>query len=261
MSNIITLTTDWKNSDYYTGVFKAAVLTRTPQAVFVDISHNISSFSIQQAGFILKSSYMNFPADTIHIVGVDSEPGKNENIVVAMYNDQYFICNNNGTLGLVFDEIPQKTVIIETGFAFDGSTFPELTIFADIVNYICKKGDISDLGESVGDIKRIPGFLPQIDINEINGEIIYIDSYYNAISNITKEIFKEYVGTSKFEIYLNSNLNKTDKIYNSYKEVNSGELVCVFNSLNLLEIAIREGKASLLLNLDRRAAIRIKYNL
>jgi S-adenosylmethionine hydrolase len=261
MSNIVTLTTDWNNSDYYVGAFKAAVLLRLPSVVFVDISHAVLLFSRQQAGFIVRNTYKNFPNGTIHVIGVDSEPDRNQDIVIAVYDRQYFICNNNGILGLVFDDLPQSVVSIKTGFAFEGATFPELSVFADIVSYILKNGEIAELGELTDDVKRFPSFLPQISANEINGEVIYIDSYYNAITNISKDFFYENVGTGKFEIYLNSNLSRTSKIYNSYKEVSSGEIVCVFNSLNLLEIAIREGKAGLLLNLDRKSIIRVKFNL
>ena len=261
MAEYITLTTDWHSSDYYIGAIKASILSRIPSVSFVDISHNIESFSFQQAAFVLKNSYENFPNGTIHIIGVDSEPDKKGNIVIAVYKNQFFICNNNGCLGLIFDKKPEQAIIIDTGFAFEGSTFPELSIFTDLACYIIKSGKISELGEVVDDIKRFPEFGAQIEPNTINGEVIYVDSYSNLITNITKQMFEENVSDSKFEILLNSNSLKTDQVHLSYKEVDTGEIVCIFNSINLLEIAIREGKAAQLLNLNRKSQIRIKFNL
>lgn len=261
MANIITLTTDWHNNDYYVGAIKASVLSRTPSSVFVDISHNIDLFSIQQAAFVIKAAYKRFPQGTIHIVGVDSEPVVDGGIVVAEYEGQYFIANNNGILGLVFDKSPERVVVIKIDSEFEGATFPELNIFAEIACYISKKGDILNLGEQVPDVLRFPELLPIIDSDTISGSVIYVDSYFNAITNISRQLFEEYVNNSKFEILFNSNYYKSNKVYNSYKEVKSGDIVCVFNSLDLLEIAIREGKASLLLNLDKKSIIKVKYNL
>jgi S-adenosylmethionine hydrolase len=260
VAGIVTLTTDWHNSDYYIGAVKALILSKVSDVIITDISHNITSFSIQQAAFILKSTYKNFPSGTVHIIGVDSEPKTGGNIVVANYKNQYFICNNNGTLGLVFENKPDLTIVIDIGSDYEGSTFPELTVFSEIASFICLGGNIRELGEIVDDVIRSPELLPQIDNNEITGSVIYIDSFSNVITNISIELFETFVKDRNFEILLNSNYHKTNKIYKSYKEVNRGDIVCLFNSLGLLEIAIREGKASLLLNLDRRSLIRIKYD-
>ena len=39
MTKIVTLTTDWHNSDYYIGAVKASILSSEPDTTFVDISH------------------------------------------------------------------------------------------------------------------------------------------------------------------------------------------------------------------------------
>ncbi|MDD2635250.1 MAG: SAM-dependent chlorinase/fluorinase [Bacteroidales bacterium] len=261
MSTIVTLTTDWGQSDYYIGAVKAAILSKVPNTVFVDISHNIESFSIAQAAFVLKSSYHQFPSGTIHIVGVDSEPDKHGNILVIPYLNQYFILNDNGIAGLLFGNEPTPAIIIKTGFAFEGSSFTELNIFSNIAIIILKNGDIENLGEKSTNYKRFPELLPNLETNTINGEIIYIDSYGNAVSNINKELFDTNIEDTKYEILINSNLYKTKNIYKAYKEVEKGDIVCIFNSLALLEVAIREGSASQLLSLKRKSEIRIKYKL
>ena len=96
MAKIVTLTTDWNNSDYYIGAVKAAIISGCPDAVFVDISHNIEHFNWQQAAFVLGSVVDDFPAGTIHIIGVDSEPEGDMKVIVAKYKKQYFVCTDNG---------------------------------------------------------------------------------------------------------------------------------------------------------------------
>ena len=261
MSTIVTLTTDWGQSDYYIGAVKAAILSKVPDTVFVDISHNIESFSVAQAAFVLKSSYKQFPAGTIHIVGVDSEPDKNGKIIIISHLEQIFILNDNGIAGLLFGNEIKPAIIIETGFAFEGSSFTELSVFSNIAVIILKNGDVEKFGTKSIDYKRYPELLPSLETNIITGEVIYIDSYGNAVTNISKELFERNIGDTKFEIIINSNFYKSKYIYTSYKEVDKGDIVCLFNSLGLLEIAIREGSATQLLSLKRKSEIRIKYQL
>ncbi len=261
MSGIITLTTDWKNNDYYVGCFKAKLISKFPNLSFVDITHNIETYSISQAAFIVKNIYKDFPAGTIHIIAVDSEPDINGKILVIEENEQYFILNDNGSVGLIFDNKPKKIIQIETGFGFEGANFTSYFIFSKIALVILKTKDISQLGEITDDYKTFPSLLPVLGNNIINGVVIYIDSFGNAITNIHKDLFMDKVKDSKFEILLNSNHHKSDSIKNSYKQVSMGDIVCLFNSVGLLEIAIREGNASQLLNLKKEAEIRIKYNL
>ncbi len=261
MSKIITLTTDWKNSDYYIGAIKARIISKFPDTKFVDITHNIDAFAISQAAFIVKSTYKEFPEGSIHIIAVDSEPDKNGKILVIQHQNQYFILNDNGSASLIFNNKPQKVILIETGFGFEGASFPEHSIFSQLALFILKKKDISDLGTLSNGYLKTPQLLPQLESNTINGEIIYIDSFGNAITNIHIDFFKENVAESQFEILLNSNFYKSNKIYNGYKQVEKGEIVCIFNSIGLLEIAIRQGNASQLLSLKRKSEIRVKYNL
>ena len=74
---IITLTTDMGTSGYYAGSVKAAILTRLPAAVIVDITHHIKPFHISSAAFIVRNVYNQFPAGSVHIVSVDSLAGRN----------------------------------------------------------------------------------------------------------------------------------------------------------------------------------------
>jgi len=261
VSGIITLTSDWKNSDYYIGAIKARIMARFPDTKFVDITHNIESYSISQAAFIVKNAYKEFPKGSIHIIAVDSEPDKNGKILVIQDHEQYFILNDNGSASLIFDTEPQKVVLIETGFGFEGASFTEYSIFSQLALFILKEGDISELGNISKEYKKTPELLPQLESDTINGEVIYIDSFGNAITNIHIDFFNENVADSQFEVLLNSNFYKSKKIHNGYKQVDKGEIVCLFNSIGLLEIAIREGNASQLLSLKRESEIRVKYNL
>lgn len=261
MRKLVSIISDWKNSDYYLGSLKAAVISQVSNLEFVDISHSIDAFNHIQAAFILRSVYKKFPDGTIHILAVNTELGKNERFIVAVYHNQYFIANDNGSLGLIFDNKPELAVVPDTGIDFPGSTFPELSIFSNIIPYIVNGGDIKELGDVCDDVNRKSSLLPQIEPGEINANVIYIDSYENAICNFTKEMFAEHIGDKDFEISLENSNTKIRKISPSYKNVETGNILCLFNSLGLLEIAVREGRAASLFNISSRSQIRIRFGV
>ncbi len=259
LGRIVTIISDWHNDDYYTCAVKAEILSRTTGLTFIDITHSVESFNHIQAAFILKSVYKKFPPGTIHLFAVNSVPEAGENYVVAKYHDQYFIATNNGSLGLIFDDKPEEVREINTSASLFSETFPELNIFCKIVCDIHQADNILNIGGKTTDVVRRPSLLPQIDKNEINAKIIYIDSYKNGITNITKDIFEDHINTKKFEISIENSLTKIKRISSNYKSVESGNILCLFNSLQLLEISVREGKAAQLLNLSTRTQIRIKF--
>jgi len=49
------------------------------------------------------------------------------------------------------------------------------------------------------------------------------------------------------------------KVYSSYNDVSVGEIVAIFNSMDLLEIAMNQGKASSLLGLSVDDSVMIEF--
>ena len=73
---LITLTSDMGLKDYYVAAIKGSIYNQLPDVRVVDISHDIPPFDIIHASFVLKNTFKEFPKNTIHIIGVDTE--KNE---------------------------------------------------------------------------------------------------------------------------------------------------------------------------------------
>ena len=93
----------------------------------------------------------------------------------------------------------------------------------------------------------------------ITGAVIYIDSFRNAITNITKDLFDRIGEGRAFEIYPQNNYYKITRLNDFYHETAPGEILAIFNSVGLLEIAINKGNAAELLNLSVNSSIRVKF--
>ncbi len=101
---------------------------------------------------------------------------------------------------------------------------------------------------------------PISEHNAIRGNIIYIDSYKNAIINIRKEEFtKAAAGRTKYVIYLRRAEYNIHEIGYNYDNVPPGEKVAFFNAAGYLEIGINQGKAAELLGLKTNDMVRIEF--
>jgi S-adenosylmethionine hydrolase len=254
---IVTLTTDWKSNDYYVGAIKGKILSQCSQIQVVDISHQVQSFNISQAAFVVRNCFYNFPPGSIHIIGVNTEGGKDTPFLLIEYRKHYFIGADNGVFGLMFNEEPSKIIHLKP--KGDSMSFASFSVFADTACRIASGEKPGSLGKEVREYqKRIP-IRAAIDQSVITGTVIYIDSFRNAITNITRDLFDRVGKDRSFEIYVQSNYYKITRINTCYSETAPGEILALFNSVGLLEIAINKGNAADLLNLSTSSTIRVKF--
>jgi S-adenosylmethionine hydrolase len=106
-------------------------------------------------------------------------------------------------------------------------------------------------------LQRLPFRATSMGDN-IRGSIVFIDSYGNVITNIDRNLFDQIGKGHPFIIELARN-NQIDRISNEYNEVPEGEILALFNASNHLEIAMRNGKVSGMLNLKLNDSITIRF--
>lgn len=256
---VITLTTDWNSQDYFIGAFKGRILKRCHDANFVDITHKVSSFNTSQAAFILRNCYYHFPAGTIHIVFVNAETSEHKPFLLVKANDHYFIGCDNGIFDLVIHDEPDVIIRINTPEKYLMKSYSAFEIFSDTACCILEGKEMLNMGEKVSDYNRKTPLRAVIEEKSIIGSVIYLDSYFNAVTNITKELFERVSQGRKFEIFVQSKHYKITVINDFYRESPVGELLAIFNSVGLLEIAINNGNAARLLNLEINSTVRVEF--
>lgn len=255
---IFTLTTDWRNSDYYVGAVKGKILSNDITSVIVDISHQILPYNVMQAAFVLRNCYKEFPAGTIHLIGVNSVLSPKRNLLIIEKDKQFFLCSDSGFPDLIFPKQDFKVYKLSVD-SKEGNTFASLDVFAKVAGKLAKGKKAEEIAEMTTDYLHQVPIRPTIDNHLINGSVVYIDSFSNAITNISRETFDRVGEGNEFEIYVQSNHYIIDRISDSYLNVTTGDLLALFNSSDLLEIAISNGPAAELLNLSINSTIRIKF--
>ncbi len=124
---------------------------------------------------------------------------------------------------------------------------------------LAKGTPLTELGTPTDSYNKQTPLRPTIEDQTITGSVIHIDSYQNAITNISKELFERIGKGKQFAIYVQSKHYMIDKINGRYNETPSGELMAIFNSVDLLEIAIRNGNAAGLLRLNSSSTVRVEF--
>ena len=254
---IITLTTDFGTTDGKVACIKGCILSMQPDVSIVDISHDIEPYNLTQTGYIVKNAYSHFPKGSIHIISVDSFHHKDRKFLVCKADGHYFIMADNGLLSLIFYDIkPESIHEITLNNRFDDVVnFTSTDIFVPVAVHLYKGGVPEIIGREIKQIKEITYPKPYFNENEkiLIGEVVYIDHFGNAVSNISKEIFEQYFlafkdFNVKFRGFSTKKIVKkyTDIIPDWEKESSfHGKELALFNEDDLLEIAIYKGsKAS-----------------
>lgn len=273
--SIITLTTDYGLKDHFVGALKGKILIEAPEARIVDITHNIDPFNTAEASYIISAAYSSFPKGTVHLIGVDAERNTENDHIAMLWNDQYFICADNGILSMLTQKIlPQQLVAINIHdrLSVDAT---DMDIFKTVACHLAKGGLLNVIGREIKTLKPITDLQPIVSKtgDSINGNIIYIDHFGNVVVNITKKLFLETGKGRPYEIVMKPKPLKT--ILPNYSAIAQsgkfpvkyyeGQNLAIFNESGFLEIAIFRsnpatvGSATSLLGLNYRDTITINF--
>lgn len=256
--SIITLTSDWGLKDPYVAAVKGSILKQMPEATIVDISHGIPPFEIEQAAFVLRNAFPNFPKGSVHILGINTEESEKFGHMVVEFEGQYFIGTDNGIFSLLFERKPEKIVELTINQDSDYFTFSSRDRFVKAAVHLAKGNKIEELGPLSNHLVEKILLKPVVDEQVIKGHVMYIDVYENIITNISEDIFNTVRKGRKFGIQFRS--YEITTISRSYTDVAPGEILALFDSSGYLEIAMNQGNAAGLLGLERKNMIRIEFS-
>lgn len=248
LSNIIALLTDFGLRDPYVALMKAVIYRINPSARVIDLAHELPSFSIDIAAYMLLVSYRYFPRNTIFVVVVDPGVGSSRRAIIVKSRNYIFVGPDNGVLypAIIDDGVVEIINITNEKFFLKpvSNTFHGRDIFAPVAAYISLGVDYRVLGEklSLDEIVeyelKLQSFKPSIC-----GEVIYIDKFGNVVLNISYPDFNLSEHFSYAEIRVN-NKRFNVKVGRSFSDVEEGDLVLYVNSFGLLEIGVNTGNAA-----------------
>jgi S-adenosylmethionine hydrolase len=257
---ILTLTTDWGLRDHYVASFKGELISRCKDIQLIDISHQIEHFDILQASFVIKNCFGKFPKGTLHFIGlagVQSNRNEKRSYLILECKGHFFVGEDNGIFSLILGEERKEL------FSLAVSEHPSLleihNLFLNAIVSFMEGKKMKEIGTPTDQLVQSFHMLPTVDQSSIRGAVIYVDSFENIISNITKDLFEKVGNGRPFTIFFRKSEYDIHTINKNYFDDEAGEIVALFNREGFLKLAINHGKASSLLGMKLMDTIRIEF--
>ena len=258
---IITLTTDFGSSDHYTGVVKGVILGIDPQAIIVDLTHQVARHEISSAAFLLLAAHRYFPSGTIHLVVVDPGVGSQRRLLAARSGGSFYVAPDNGVISYLLD-LGQHWELrwldnLDYRLPRVGDTFHGRDILAPAAAYLSKGLPLEQLGgpAAASDLVRLPPLAPDISGDSIIGRVVYIDHFGNLTTNIP---LADLWSGPFADITIEIGPIKLDGLVRAYAEVEPGAMMAIGGSSGFLEIARNMGRADTITGLSINATVWVK---
>lgn len=244
---IVAFLSDFGTRDHYAGVMKGVVLSTCPDAVLVDLSHDLPAHDIPFAALELAASYKYFPAGTIFVVVVDPGVGSARRGIAAEVGDWKFVAPDNGVLTAVFQEAPPKKVVELTERRYArptvSRTFEGRDRFAPAGAWLAKGIQLSALGRPVSDYIQLPLAQPVFEPGEIRGEVVRIDRFGNVVTNIDRRLCERLAPAGEALAAAIAG-HTVSRFVATYSEMAAGEICALYGSTDHLEFAAHAASAA-----------------
>ncbi|MEM1683659.1 MAG: SAM-dependent chlorinase/fluorinase [Ignisphaera sp.] len=262
---IIAILTDFGLNDPYVAMMKAVALDICPYVKIVDIVHTVNSFDIEGATFVLYITYRYFPRGTVFVAIVDPGVGSSRKAIAIATKNYIFIGPDNGLLvPSARDDGIVSVYLIENDRYFRKPTsksFHGRDIFMPIASHIVCGLPLDNIGRKIE-----PQSLVDLDLdvdyieksgNCVKLKAIYIDKFGNIVLSTSfsklKQLLEVDIGT-KISLITNDRKFVTE-IAEVFSLAPKGSIILYENSFGFAELALNQGSAQNILNINRSETI------
>jgi S-adenosylmethionine hydrolase len=248
-SSLVTLLTDFGQSDVYVGVMKGAIAQINPHIQVIDLTHDIPPQDVAAGRFCLMSAYPYFPQGTVHIAVVDPGVGSRRRAIALQLDRGFLVGPDNGLLsGVSISTVLAAVELTNREYwrtAEPSATFHGRDIFAPVGAHLASGVPIAHLGKTID-----PATLVQLAIapythtpEGVIGCIQYCDRFGNLVTNIPGDL----IPGKNFAVAIDG---FTIPSGDTYSDVSPGSAIALVGSHGWVEIAVNGGNAAAKFNLN-----------
>lgn len=250
---VISLLTDFGTQDYFVAAVKGVILTNSPSASIIDITHEVPAQDIEAGAFTLLTCYRDFPERTIHMAVVDPGVGSTRRPIVVRTGSHYFVGPDNGLFSYVLDHEPSHKIFhVTAGKYFRQSpspTFHGRDVFAPVAAALANGIKPHHFGPRIYDAVRLAPLAPVKDKGgSVKGRIIHIDRFGNCITNLTRADIDD---SQPLKLLVKRRVISSVRQFFAEEHASPDELFAIWGSAGFLELAINGASAATLLRAKR----------
>jgi S-adenosylmethionine hydrolase len=248
----IVFMTDFGTANDAVAICRGVIYGIAPDVRIMDITHQVTPFSIEEASRFLYGVTPYYPAGTVFLVVVDPGVGTSRKaIAVKSKKGQYFILPDNGVITPVVDrdglaearEITNQHWMIEAPLS---STFHGRDIFSPAAAHLAAGWEFNLVGPPVQQLVRLSVKSAAVSDKGIDGDIIGLDDPYGSlITNIPGESLKNlgYSVGDKVLVQINKKMIALPYA-KTFMDVAVGESLLYVDSRGRVGIAVNQGSYS-----------------
>ena len=195
---IVVFMTDFGTANDAVAICKAVIIGIAPDVRIMDITHQVTPFSIEEGARFLAGVTPYYPPGTVFLVVVDPTVGTSRKaVIVKTKKGQYFVLPDNGIVTPVIDRdgLEGAREITNTSWMIGdkiSSTFHGRDIFSPTAAHLAEGEDWTLAGPEVNDLVRLTPRAATIEANGISGTVIGLDDPFGSlITDIEGEDFKK----------------------------------------------------------------------
>jgi S-adenosylmethionine hydrolase len=193
----IVFMTDFGTANDAVAICKAVMISIAPEARIMDITHQVTPFSIEEGARFLAGVSPYYPAGTVFVAVIDPGVGTSRRaVVVKTRKSQYFVLPDNGLVSTVVerDGLESAREISNTSWMIGenvSSTFHGRDIFSPVGAHLAAGWDFTLVGPVVSQLMRLASKVSTTTDKGIDGDLIGLDDPFGSvITDIPADEFK-----------------------------------------------------------------------
>ncbi|MGA8619565.1 MAG: SAM-dependent chlorinase/fluorinase [Candidatus Sulfotelmatobacter sp.] len=246
----IVFMTDFGVVDDSVAICRGVMYSIMPEVRIVDLTHQVTPFSILDGARFLHGATPYYPAGTVFVVVVDPTVGSTRKAIVAKSKrGQYFVLPDNGVITLVEQrdriesvrEITNPDWMIGTKMS---STFHGRDIFSPVGAHVARGDDWTKVGPEmpVASLVRLELQVAHLDDRGVRGEVIATDGPFgNLVTNVDGEDFLKlgYERGQELPVRVGEKEMKI-KFVRTFSDVGLGQPLLYIDSRGRLGLAVNQ---------------------
>jgi S-adenosylmethionine hydrolase len=195
---LIVFMTDFGVLDDAVAICKGVMKTIAPGAEIIDLTHQVTPYSIADGARLLVRTSQYYPAGTVFVTVIDPGVGTSrKSIVLKTRKGQYFVLPDNGLVSLVAerDGVAGIREIRNPSWLLSGSsssTFHGRDVYSPVGAHLARGEAWTAVGPALDSYTRLE--VPQAvsDATGIKGLVVALDGPFgNLVTNIGQQAFQQ----------------------------------------------------------------------
>jgi S-adenosylmethionine hydrolase len=259
----ISFLSDYGTADEFVGVVKSVIRQLAPDALVIDVSHEVPRYDVRAGGLTLARA-AQYLAPGVVLAVVDPGVGTDRRPVAIEVGDgeSVLVGPDNGLLAPAVAMVGGATRAVvltseEHRLQAPGPTFDGRDVFGPAAAHLCNGVPLTDLGPEIDPITLRPGILPlsREEDGGITAEVLWVDRFGNAQLNVDPAELEPY--GERVRVVIDGSARSARRV-RAFADAGPGEIALIVDSYGLVTIVLDRRSAAEELGLDAGSGVRLE---